>query len=507
MLGMIRRGALLLFACLTFLVFNPGEGETPDLEKSFWQADFASVIAHLEKQDENALSPKDRLLWIECLARTGRSDLAEEKLHRLTAGLLPSSSILAAAGNVYLAQGCKEQAERAVAEALALEPVSEKAVLARVILSLFSRDFAGAERWYRKLLGMIPGFRESFLVYLIGLEVYSARRDPQTLRRLYEERASQWKDRDKKYADSLKANARLYQSALKIPLFSAAGPLTESVIPFGRNLEDPRSNIILYEARGLEYRVLLDTGNRAGWTIHHPGLLRQLRSQRGGRIFSEIGTHAGLLEGSSIFTKKLEYEALSLTGLTGLYVPKPQPGFYDANLNPSFIQNRVVTLDYVERQLRLSPPGTSGPNLDVTTAEDAAKIRWFGHRLVYVPVKVGSKEGLALIETGAKDISLRLEFARKLGWPLAARTRYLTSGEAVSYHVTPLRVTLGPFIFERDAAEVWPFQQLMDPLSGLMPDVVIGPEALAGSFILTLDPFENLVHLEKRESPAPSRSW
>jgi len=503
---MIRCGAWVLFACLTFLIPNPGKGETPDLEKSFWRADFASVVTLLEKRDEKALPPQDRLLWIECLARTGRSDLAEEKLRRLAAGLIPSSPLLAAEAHVYLVQGRREQAERAVAEALALEPVSEKAVLARVILSLFSRDFAGAERWYRRLLGMIPEFRESFLVYLVGLEVYSARRDAQTLRRLYDEQASQWKDRDKKYADSLKRNARLYQNALNISLFSAAGPPAECVIPFARNPKDRRSNIILVEAKGSEYRVLLDTGNRAGWTIHHPGLLRYLKSQQGGRIFSEIGTQAGLLEGSSIFTKKLESEALSLTGLTGLYVPKPQPDFYDANLNPSFIRNRVVSLDYVERQLRLSPPGISGLNLAVTTMEDGGRIPWFGHRHVYVPVKVGGQEGLALIETGAKDISLRLEFARKLGWPLTARTRYLANGEAVSYHETPLRVTLGPFIFERDAAEVWTFQQLMDPLSGLIPDVVIGPEALAGSFILTFDPFENLVLLERRESPVLPRS-
>ena len=498
----MRQYARLLLAGLTFLTLNPGEVETPELEKLFWQADFASVIAHFEKQDERTLPLKDRLLWVECLARTGRGDQAEEKWHGFSAGLPPSSSVLAAQGSVYLAQGRREQAERAVAEALALEPVSEKAVLTRVLLSLFSRDFAGAERWYRQLRTMIPEFRGSLLVYLIGLEVYSARGDPQTLRLLYEERASQWSVRDKKYAESLRANARLYQKALRLPLFSAAGPAAESVIPFVGNLEGSPSNVILYENKGLKYRVLLDTGNRAGWTIHHPELLRQLKSQPGGRVLSKIGTHPGLMEGTAILTEKLAFGALRLTGLAGLYVPKPQPEFYDANLNPSFIRNRVVTLDYVERQLRLGLPGIPRPEHAGTAAESTGKIPRFGYRHVYVPVKVGGVDGLALIETGAKDISLRLEFARRLGWPLAARTRYLANGESVSYHVTPLRVTLGPFVFERDAAEVWPFQQLMDPLSGLMPDVVIGPEALAGSFVLTFDPFEDLVLLEKRESPA-----
>jgi len=464
------------------------------------------VVAHFEKQDEKTLPLEDRLLWIECLARTGRSGLAGEKLQELSAGRLPLSSIKAAEGSVHLAQGHLEQAERAVAEALALEPVSEKAVLARVLLLLLSRDFAGAERWYGQLRAMIPEFRESVLPFLIGLEVYSARGDSQTLRRLYEERASQFKDRDENYADSLKADAHLYKKASKTPLYSASGPPAESVIPFARNLEGSRSNVILYEAGGVKYRVLLDTGNRAGWTIHHPGLLRQLKCQQGGRIFSEMGTHPGLMEGSAILTKELEFENLSLTGLSGLYVPKPQPDYYDANLNPAFIRSRVVTLDFVKRQLRISLPGMSRPNPAGTAAEGTGKIPWLGYRHVYMPVNVGGVEGLALIETGARDISLRLEFARKLGLPLAARTRYLASGETVSYHVTPLRVALGPFVFERDAAEVWPFQQLMDPLSGLIPDVVIGPEALDGSFILTFDSFENSVLFEKGVSPDRSLS-
>jgi hypothetical protein len=112
---MTKRSTWLLLIGLTLLIFNPGKGETPALEKLFWQADFASVTAHFEKQDEKTLSLKDGLLWVECLARTGRSDLAGEKLQGLSAGIPPSSSILAAEGSVYLAQGRREQAERAVA--------------------------------------------------------------------------------------------------------------------------------------------------------------------------------------------------------------------------------------------------------------------------------------------------------------------------------------------------------------------------------------------------------
>jgi len=86
-----------------------------------------------------------------------------------------------------------------------------------------------------------------------------------------------------------------------------------------------------------------------------------------------------------------------------------------------------------------------------------------------------------------------------LGLPLTGRERYLATGETATYHLMPVRLDLGPFRFERAAAEVWPFAGLAHPTTGLIADAVIGPRALDGGYVLSFDPFANRIVLE--ESP------
>jgi hypothetical protein len=155
--------------------------------------------------------------------------------------------------------------------------------------------------------------------------------------------------------------------------------------------------------------VILDSGNRAGWTIHNPTLLRLLESRRGGRVFSEIGTQAGLLEGYALFT--------------------------------------IRTKDEFERALGAAPTGR------------VARFPWLGSGFAFVRAEVEDAQALVLVETGAEDISLHRDFARP-------------------------------------AAEVWSFSGLAHPVSGLIPDVVIGPHALAGRYVLSFDPFDNQIVLE-----------
>jgi len=498
---MTGRNRVGLWAGAMLLALRFAEGQAPDPEKAFWEGDFGAAAASFESRDEKALSLEDRLLWIEILVRTGKSGLAEEKLRGLSAGRPASSAIKSAEASVHFAFGRREEAERAVAEALTLEPVSDKAVLTRICLSLYSRDFADSERWYKRLTEMSPGIRGSALIHFLGLRIFTALGDASALRRLYEERSAWWEDRDEEYADGLKADARLFRKAAKTPFFSVVGRTEEERLPFAPAREGSRANVIVYEAGGSKYQILLDTGNRAGWTIHHPGLLHRLEGLQGGRVFSEIGTHAGLMEGTAVFVREWDFDkGFGLSGLFGIYVPKPQPDFYDANLNPAFIRNRVVALDFIERRFRLAVREAAGSDSRRPDADRPLKTPWFGDQGVYVPMKAGGRDGLALIETGARDISINLDFARGLGLPLEARTRYLAGGEPASYHVTPVTIALGSAVFERKEAEVWPFRQLMDPLTGLIPDAVIGPEALDGEFVLTLDPFENTVILERRES-------
>ena len=49
----------------------PQEQETIDLERMYLGVRFSLVIKHVEKKDFQRLSLKEKLLFIECLARTG----------------------------------------------------------------------------------------------------------------------------------------------------------------------------------------------------------------------------------------------------------------------------------------------------------------------------------------------------------------------------------------------------------------------------------------------------
>jgi len=100
-----------------------------------------------------------------------------------------------------------------------------------------------------------------------------------------------------------------------------------------------------------------------------------------------------------------------------------------------------------------------------------------------------------MIEIGAQDIGIKLDFARKLGLPLLPRTRYLPDGKVYTYFKTGMRMAAGPFSFERNAAEVWPFDRFYDHLTGFTADVYIGPLALADRFSITFDPFDNIIIL------------
>ncbi len=107
----------------------------------------------------------------------------------------------------------------------------------------------------------------------------------------------------------------------------------------------------------------------------------------------------------------------------------------------------MVTLDFAGGQLILRTKEEFELDLKSVPPEKTARFPWQGFGHVFLPVVCGGQEALALIETGAEDISLRLDFAQQRGFRLRARTRYLASGEEVAYHETQQRLSLGPFVF------------------------------------------------------------
>jgi hypothetical protein len=77
--------------------------------------------------------------------------------------------------------------------------------------------------------------------------------------------------------------------------------------------------------------------------------------------------------------------------------------------------------------------------------------------------------------------------------------KYLANGQVFNYHHAATAFNVGRFLFERQAAEVWPLNRFYNRISGVSPDVVIGPGAMAGEFSVSFDPFDSQIILLKKK--------
>jgi hypothetical protein len=203
-----------------------------------------------------------------------------------------------------------------------------------------------------------------------------------------------------------------------------------------------------------------------------------------------------MLHGHLLLTEELNLQDLKLRRLPGMYVPKPDPRFPDANLNPLFIQDRVVTLDFIKKAMIVRSRERFQNDLDMVTDKLAKQtiLPWYGYEQAFVPVFVnGTNQALALIETGADDITMNLDYAKDQDATLESAIKYLPTGEEFPYYRTPLRMSIGHFEISRNNTDVWSFKKMADPLSGLMPDILLGPGFFNGRFVVTFDPFQKRI--------------
>jgi len=273
----------------------------------------------------------------------------------------------------------------------------------------------------------------------------------------------------------------------------------KAILSFAEPFPDNQYITLPLQLKNKDFKVILDSGNAIGWMIHSRELKKLLNSENGGRAFVRIGRETGLLDGYQIYTDRIDFGEFSLRHLTGHYVPKPRPNYHDANLNPTMIRDRVVTLDFVSNRLILRSKEKFDEDLILLLSqhpENICRLPWYGYKQPYVPVIINDeRNGLAMIETGAEDIALRLSFARKLQKALEPEVKYLVDGRELRYFKTPIKVSLGKFPFERKAADVWPFNRFYDWITGLGADVIIGPLALRGQMNLSFDPFDKKIVL------------
>lgn len=488
---------LSVFFLLVFI--NANQKEELDLTKAYWEANFSLVVDYFQKKDFKELSLQEKLLYIECLARTARSQVAEEKLSQVLGDHLLSSDVLATAGIVYFSMGRLKETEEFIDKALRLDPDHQKASLAKIMLLLYLQQHREAEALYKEFVRKYRLLADTFFVYLVGAELYIASRNLKKISRLYKRRANKLRRSEKRTYENLKKNSRLFRKASWAKTFYVITSKDKVVVPFAESLKQGQFAVLSLEIKDKNFKVLLDTGNEVGWIIHSSELNKSLNSKKGGITLIQIGTEEGFLHGTYIYSKRLDFGKFSINHLTGTYIPKPHQRYHEANFNPSFIRNRVVTLDYIGEKLILRTKERFDQDLNSAATSQSGhftKLPWFGYKLSFIPVLVSGKaDALAMIETGAADITLRLDFARKLRLNLEPAVKYVSTGKEFRYHKSSIKISAGPFQFTRGAAEVWPLDRFFNRITGLAPDVIIGPSALKGRLVLSFDPFDKKIIL------------
>lgn len=495
---------LILWEFIMFFNPLPGLGETKPVDQLYLEAQFPRIIQYFEKKDYRALSLEEKLVFIESLARISRGLEAKDKLEPLLSAHSSEAEVLATAGAVYLSLGDLDSAKTHIDQALAIKPGYEKAIISRIFLLLYHREFNKAKVLYEKLLSKDKEWWESEFVYLVGIDVFRACGEPQKLNELYRTRAKKIKKTNKSQYESMKANWRMYRSAGQNILFQVSAGVDEVVVPFAVGGNTLRLNTISLTLKGKTFKVLLDTGNATGWLVHSRELNEILKPKTGGRTIARIGTEAGMLDGYRQYYKTIDFNTFKINHVNGIYVPKPHRDFPDANLNPSFIKDRVSTIDFIKRELVLRTREKFERYLSTCPKESFSRLPWYGYKFPAVPIVLKGKQGLAMIETGAEDVALKLDFVQGMQLQLIPRVKYLANGQVFKYHHAAVIFSVGQFLIRRQAAEVWPLDRFYNRITGISPDVVIGPRAFAGQFSITFNPFERQILLVLHQPMFPS---
>jgi len=468
-----------------------------DLDQVYWDADFVKIVEHFQKREYQSLSLDEKLLFIECLARTGRNNLAGEKIKQIKIEQLYRSRIYASAGWVFLSSGLLIQAKDILEKSLELNEHGHNAILAKMLLFLYLKQYRESEKLFEQFLENNPDLENSFQVFLIGMEIFNALRDLPKIFKWYNQRASWMKKRDKQTAASLKASAQLYKSIRKKNLFEIDSDSDSITLPFAGEPGSRFFYINFKTGKSRNFRIILDTGNATGWMIHDREMYDNLKIKEGGRTTATIGTEAQTLDGYRIYTETLPFDSFQINHLTGVYIPKPRPDFFDGNLNPIFIRNRIISLDGKKKCLVLRTKESFNRYLAALRPKNYSRLPWYGYEQVFLPVMVNQKmNGLGIIETGAEDIAIKLNFAQILNLPMKPKVRYLSNGKVYRFFEAPVSVLLGHWRLDRKSAEVWSFERFYRRLSGLTADVVLGPQVFRENWIVSFDPFSRQIYLE-----------
>lgn len=485
----------ILFFILVLIPVLKGNSDKNDIKNAYLEGRFGEVI---NKFNESSLDNKEvaiQLIYLESLIRSGELKKAEELFVKMknNNGLLPELRIFR--GMIALAKGNLIGAEEIAASIIEKGNENVTLIQLKFYIKLYKRNFTEAESILSSLHNHRSGFGQSYLYFLMSAEYYRIVQNFKKLSLLYKGRMKSLnKKKNRIYYENLNLNYKLYKKKTE-KTFWINSERDKVEIPLVNSGKGQLKTILLKKGEK-KYSILLDTGNTSGWLIHSRELREELKSSRGGRVVMQVGTESGNLDGFNIFSRALNFDGFSVKGMFGTYVPKPRSDFFDANLNPAMLRNRIVSLDFINNLMILRTRERFESDITEKKKTEVMKIPWYGYNYTMVPVICNSKNSFAVIETGAENISVRSDFASEIGVPMVPRSKYLSNGKVFKYSLGAVNVQLGKYIFVRKQAEIWPLKRFRNLMTGFAPHIIIGPEALWGKFIVSFVPEENILVFE-----------
>lgn len=502
----MTRDAIALFVLLALhlpalAVASPTEAELHELHRT---ARFDRIVERLVEEPFASLPRAEQSMFLESLARTGEGLQAVPLLNSLLHAGDHDAELLTLCGIVSTSIGDLAQAQECLAQALQAFPDHPGALASAAMLMLYLRDFDQAEELYERALASDPGLASDPLFLRTGIKIRQQSGDPQRLLSAIQALADYHRAAGHERSTSrYEMDIEMLQQAGQGRLFEVHTASDRIELPLVDFAPDTYYKCLVLELEGAEYRILLDTGNAPGWTVHDPDLLKKLENVFGGSVSTSTGSVENEFESRALLTSALDFGPFGISRLQGLYFSKPSDSYFDGNLNPIFIRDRVVTLDYVNNRFLLRTKDRFERDLAEAAGTHFTRVPFYGWEWPFVPVKVnGYADTLAMIETGAEDVHVNLEFARFINMPVRESVK-LFRGKEYPYHLGSLDALIGTFLLRRPDVEVWP-RRFYDTITGLSDSVMIGPWALEGTYILHFDPFDNQVILQvegAREAP------
>jgi hypothetical protein len=331
------------------------------------------------------------------------------------------------------------------------------------------------------------------------MEIYRAGFDVESSGEEFARQAKMFEAEGKRpEAGNCRNTSKMYSELKGRSLFSIETDSDKVVLPLYDFSRGTALKCLKLTVDGKDYTLLIDTGNGVAWSIHNSELRRKLISHSGGFMSVRTGQNDRSSSSQYIETDSICFQGITLRNLVGLYFRKPVEQFFDATLNPYWIRDRVVTIDYVQSELIFRTKDRFEADVADIPRGSISRLPCYGYDRPFVPVMVNMRHGgIALIETGAQDISLRREYAQSLSIPFTDRT--IIDNEGVEHVVgsADVQIQVGKFTFARPTAPIYPIK-FIDKITGVYDNVMIGPLALEGRFILSLDPFSRTLILQRR---------